>query len=52
VSVVNIQACGRGSGVEVEHRQPAVWTIREGKIIRVVFYAMREEALEAAGLSD
>jgi hypothetical protein len=27
-----------------------VWTLRDGKITRVVWFATREEALEAAGL--
>ena len=50
VSVVKNRLRGRGSGVEVERDIPAVWTVREGKILRVVFYATREDALEAAGL--
>ncbi|MGA8805580.1 MAG: nuclear transport factor 2 family protein [Solirubrobacterales bacterium] len=44
---------GRTSGVELEWSSYAqVWTIREGKVIRVEFFANREEALEAAGLSE
>jgi hypothetical protein len=44
---------GRTSGVELEWSSYAqVWTIREGKVIRVQFFANREEALEAAGLSE
>jgi ketosteroid isomerase-like protein len=42
---------GRRSGVEVDARRGAVFTFREGKITRL-FLADREEALEAAGLSD
>ena len=44
---------GRTSGVEVEWAGNAgVWTIRDGKIIRVAWFASREEALEAVGLSE
>ena len=52
VSVVKNRLRGRSSGVEVERDIPAVWTVREGKIVRVAFYATREDALEAAGLTD
>jgi ketosteroid isomerase-like protein len=43
---------GRSSGVEVEMTQYAVWTIRSGKVVRVVWFPTRAEALEAAGLSE
>jgi ketosteroid isomerase-like protein len=53
ISVVTIQGRGRASGLELElTHQPAVWTIREGKIVRVVWFRTREEALEAAGLRE
>jgi ketosteroid isomerase-like protein len=29
-----------------------VWTIRDGKVCRVVWYPTRAEALEAVGLSE
>jgi ketosteroid isomerase-like protein len=43
---------GRRSGVEVEMTQYAVWTLRSGKVVRVVWFPTRAEALEAAGLSE
>jgi ketosteroid isomerase-like protein len=43
---------GRTSGVEVVGSQYAVWTLREGKVIRVEFFATRREALEAVGLRE
>jgi ketosteroid isomerase-like protein len=44
---------GRGSGVEVEMRAFAVWTLREGKVSRWrAGYRDRAEALEAAGLRE
>jgi ketosteroid isomerase-like protein len=53
ISVVTSRARGRASGAEVEStRQAGVWTIREGKIVRAVWFRTRAEALEAAGLSE
>ena len=43
---------GRGSGVEVETRFYEVYTLRDGKIVRVDEFTEREDALEAAGLSE
>ena len=52
ISVETTRARGRRSGVEVELKHAAVWTIREGKVLRVVWFGTRAEALEAAGLSE
>jgi ketosteroid isomerase-like protein len=53
VSVWSARARGRASGVDVKLAgSAAVWTIREGRIVRVVFFPTREEALEAAGLRE
>jgi ketosteroid isomerase-like protein len=40
-----------GSTQEVELLGAAVWTIRNGKIVRAEFYPDRAEALEAVGLA-
>ena len=40
------------SGVETDQTEAEVYTLRDGKILRVVEYAHRDEALEAAGLSE
>ena len=40
------------ANVEVGWTQYGVWTISGGKIIRVVWFETRDEALEAAGLSE
>jgi ketosteroid isomerase-like protein len=50
ISVVTSRGRGRASGAEVETTQYGVWTIREGKIVRVAFFSSRAEALEAAGV--
>jgi ketosteroid isomerase-like protein len=52
VVVAHHQGRGRGSGVEVDARFYEVYTLREGKVSRVDEYTEREEALEAAGLSE
>ena len=43
---------GRASGVEVETRLYEVYTVRDGKVLRIDEYATRDEALEAAGLEE
>jgi ketosteroid isomerase-like protein len=46
-----ISGKGRDSGVPASMRHFAVWTLREGKVVRCVGgYNDRAEALEAAGL--
>ena len=52
VSVVTRHARGRASGVAVERPAALVWTLGEGKVLRLVWFLTREEALEAAGLGS
>jgi len=52
VSVVTRRGRGRTSGVEVETRRAGVWTIREGKVVRTVWFPSVEEALKAVGLAE
>jgi ketosteroid isomerase-like protein len=52
ISVVTRRGRGRASGADVEWQGALVWTIRQGKVVRVVWFRTREEALEAAGLSE
>lgn len=47
VTVVRARGRGRRSGVEVETSSAAVWTIRDGKVVRVEWFSDRDEALEA-----
>ena len=39
-------------GIEVQARGVWVWTFRDGACVRMTLYQEREEALEAAGLSE
>jgi uncharacterized protein len=43
---------GKGSGAPLDQQTFWVYTLREGKIVRVKWFATRQEALEAAGLSE
>ena len=52
--VVFMHLHGRAAGTDTltEQRTTAVWTLRNGRAIRVRYYDDRAEALEAAGLSE
>jgi ketosteroid isomerase-like protein len=52
ISVVTRRGRGRASGADVEWRGALVWTIRQGKVVRVVWFRTRADALEAAGLKE
>ena len=39
-------------GIEVQARGIWVWTIRDGSIVRACLFQDRQEALEAAGVSE
>jgi ketosteroid isomerase-like protein len=52
VAILQVHAKGRGSGVDVERLDGAVWTLRDGKCIRLDYYGSKAEALEAVGLSE
>ena len=44
---------GRGSGAEVQaHRTAHLWTLRDGKAVRLDLFMDRERAVEAAGLGE
>jgi ketosteroid isomerase-like protein len=50
--VVRYRTRGRGSGIDVEGRESALWTMRDGKVVRYEWFKGPGEALEAAGLSQ
>ena len=43
---------GRGSGIEVDTRLYSVYTVCDGKVVRMDQFTDRPEALEAAGLEE
>jgi ketosteroid isomerase-like protein len=52
VAVVRMRTKGLGSGVELDRQDALVYRCRNDKIIRTDYYNSRDQALEAAGLSD
>ncbi len=52
VSVMHATGRGRGSGIEIEGAMAWVWTLREGRVVRVDGDFEREQGLEAAGLEE
>lgn len=48
ISVETTRGRGRTSGAVVELPHAAIWTLRDGKIVKVVWFASRDEALRAA----
>ena len=52
VVVLRYRARGRGSGVELQGRESALWTLRDGKVLRYAWYHEPTGALDAAGLSE
>ena len=52
VALTRQRGRGSASGANVELEYAQVVNFREGKIVRVVVYTDREQALEAAGLSE
>jgi ketosteroid isomerase-like protein len=50
--VVWYRARGRGSGVEVEGRESALWTLRDGKVVRYQWFHGPADALAAAELPE
>jgi ketosteroid isomerase-like protein len=52
ISNVITHGRGRASGIETGRSHYGVWTIRGGKVIRTQWFGTRDEALEAAGLSE
>jgi ketosteroid isomerase-like protein len=52
VACSRAHAKGTGSAVEVEIPMFNVFTVRDGKIVRIQFFIAKEPALRAAGISD
>jgi ketosteroid isomerase-like protein len=49
---VRYRARGRGSGVVVEGQESALWTLRDGKVVRYAWFHEPKDAFEAAGVRD
>jgi ketosteroid isomerase-like protein len=49
---IRVRGRGRGSGMEIDNAIAWIVALRDGKVVRIVAYEERADALEAAGLSD
>ena len=47
VVVVRYRLRGRGSGVEIEGRESALWTLRDGKVVRYEWFHGPDDAAAA-----
>jgi ketosteroid isomerase-like protein len=47
---VRYQARGRATGIEVAGRESALWTLRDGKVVRYEWFHEPADAFEALGL--
>jgi len=52
VVIVNQRGRSKATGIPVDMRFAQVWTLRDGRAIRMQMYASVEEALDAVGLSQ
>ena len=52
IAVLSARGRGKASGIELEYHPAGVWTVRQGKIVRVVWFPTREEALDAVELRE
>jgi ketosteroid isomerase-like protein len=52
VVLARLSARGKASGVPLVRRDGMVWTVRDGKAVRLDYFNNPTEALEAAGLRE
>jgi ketosteroid isomerase-like protein len=52
VAVIHLTGRGEASGMEVDQRFFQVYEVRNGRIVRVVEFVRRADALEAAGIRE
>jgi ketosteroid isomerase-like protein len=52
VVALRLTARGRETAIAVEQRTVGVWTVQDGRVIRIQTYATRAEALAAVGLQE
>lgn len=52
IATVHVRGRGRRSGIEIDARLYDVYTLRDGKIVRMDQFTEKSEAIEAVGLSE
>jgi ketosteroid isomerase-like protein len=50
IALVRESGRGKGSGIELERPTAGLWTLRDGRAVRIRFYPGKAQALKAAGL--
>jgi ketosteroid isomerase-like protein len=50
LALVTVRGRGRASGIDLTAAVAHLWKLRDGKVVAMVYYAEREEALAAHGL--
>ena len=50
VVVARVRGRSREGGVEIDQRAAAIWTLRDGKVLRIAEYSDPAEALRSAGV--
>jgi len=52
VALIREREIGRSSGVPVEASHAAIWTLAEGKVVRMQVFDDRDQAFKAVGLEE
>jgi ketosteroid isomerase-like protein len=52
IALFKMIAKGKGSGIEIERDDAIVYRLDAGRIVRMEYFNRRDEALQAAGLSE
>ena len=52
LTIAQVRAVGKGSGVPVEAQGATVWSLRDGKVISAKLFQSKEEAVAAIGLAE
>jgi ketosteroid isomerase-like protein len=52
VALIREREIGRTSGAPVDASHVAVWTLADGKVVRMQIFDNREQALKAVGLEE
>jgi ketosteroid isomerase-like protein len=50
IAVVHTSGRAKGSGIEIDQELTHLWTLRDGKAVRLETYSTKREALKAAGV--
>ena len=50
--ITHVTARGKSSGIETQATTATVWTLEDGRVIRLALYWDSAKALEAAGLES